>query len=61
MPKNNKTEPEQLQLFPHWDPRQLPLFPSKLRTVVPVFDDLDRCDAPTGPMNERIWDAEFGT
>lgn len=61
MPKNDKTETQQLQLFPGWDPRQLELFPGKTRPVSVPSDDFDRLDALTGPINERIWEAEFGT
>lgn len=60
MPKNDKTETEQLQLFPGWDPRQLELFPQKPRAVYVSPDDFDRLDALTGPINEIIWEAEFG-
>lgn len=60
MPKNNKTESEQLQLFPGWDPRQLELFHPEPRRVFVPSEDFDRLDALTGPCNERIWEAEHG-
>jgi len=60
VPKNDKTEPQQLQLFPGWDPRQLELFSREPRRIYVPTEDFDRLDALTGPMNARIWEAEYG-